>query len=57
MDMYASQHVDMGALSAEDIRSSEECSRLLKVLGNEKDVNLNIFKRNDRMKEGGRRKW
>lgn len=32
--------VDMGTLSAEDIRSSEDRSRLLKVLGNEKDLNL-----------------
>lgn len=34
MDMYALQHVD-GTLSAEDIRSSEDCSRLLKVLNEE----------------------
>jgi len=32
--------VDMGTLKAEDIRSSEDRSRLLKVLGNEKDLNL-----------------
>lgn len=32
--------VDMGTLSAEEIRSSEDRSRLLKVLGNEKELNL-----------------
>lgn len=32
--------VDMGTLSAEEIRNSEDRSRLLKVLGNEKELNL-----------------